>query len=248
MEALCRALERARGDAARRRAAVGIVAVAAVASGAYGYQGFVGGGDTAGVTCPGACAPGAFEPCGACGSRTCGADCRWSACAGEGPCLPGTTRPCVGGCAHEVCSAACTWCGCPTVGCDACEGSAAEWSGCRGNGCSVCGELVDEYPCYFANHPDCAVNLSCASKYYSCSAKCPAPTEADACACTADADGWAGCRGTGCSVCAEKVAGYACYALNHPACRIDVSCNAAYSACASAICPPPTDADRGSRQ
>lgn len=53
---------------------------------------------------------------------------------------------------------------------------------------------------------------------------------------------WQGCRGTGCSVCAELVANYPCYFLNHPNCTSNSACGGAYFTCSDA-CPAPTQAD-----
>jgi hypothetical protein len=60
-----------------------------------------------------------------------------------------------------------------------CDGSPGQWPGCRGNGCAVCAELVGNAPCYFANHPACARNTTCAGQYFTCNNACPQPTAAD---------------------------------------------------------------------
>ena len=60
--------------------------------------------------------------------------------------------------------------------------------------------------------------------------------------CNGTTGGWDGCRGTGCHVCAEKVAGYNCYFFNHPRCLSNSTCGGAYFTCNSA-CPAPTVAD-----
>jgi len=52
-----------------------------------------------------------------------------------------------------------------------------------------------------------------------------------------------GCRGSGCSVCSELVAAYACYFTRHPLCIRNTSCDSAYFSCNS-HCPAPTDADK----
>ena len=63
-------------------------------------------------------------------------------------------------------------------------------------------------------------------------------------ACGGASDGWMACRGTGCSVCSERVsADYALYFRNHPSCSHNDACAASYGKC-SASCPTPTDADR----
>lgn len=54
-----------------------------------------------------------------------------------------------------------------------------DWEGCRGNGCAVCDELVSGAVCYFANHPDCSPNFTCAGQYFPCNTACPAPSDAD---------------------------------------------------------------------
>jgi hypothetical protein len=53
---------------------------------------------------------------------------------------------------------------------------------------------------------------------------------------------WPGCRGDGCSVCAEKVANYPCYFQNHPNCISNSACGGLYFTC-SDTCPAPTQAD-----
>ena len=64
---------------------------------------------------------------------------------------------------------------------DRCDGTPGQWAGCRGNGCNVCAELVDEYKCYFKNHPKCSRNTTCGGLSFTCNENCPAPTEADRC-------------------------------------------------------------------
>ncbi|HYO74152.1 MAG TPA: hypothetical protein VEU33_49580 [Archangium sp.] len=56
---------------------------------------------------------------------------------------------------------------------------------------------------------------------------------------------WAGCRGNGCAVCAELVANYPKYFVNHPSCSRNTTCAGESFACNSA-CPAPTAADMGS--
>ena len=215
---------------------------AASASGATGGSTVVSG--TGGA---GECAEGDTQPCGNCGTQTCARG-AWGACSGEGPCKPGDTDPCGGGCSARLCSDACTWCDCPTAQCANCDGTAGEWLGCRGNGCFVCAEKLDGYPCYLTNHPGCSPNYGCDGGYYTCNSKCPMPTAADACACVPSASGWAGCKGTGCGVCKELTADYACYFVHHPACEPDAACNGSYAACDETHCPPPSAADVGSMQ
>lgn len=79
-----------------------------------------------------------------------------------------------------TCNAACP---APTFvdTCQTCNGTPGQWEGCRGNGCAVCAELVQSYPCYFQNHPDCSRNTTCAGLHFTCNSRCPAPTAADAC-------------------------------------------------------------------
>ena len=61
--------------------------------------------------------------------------------------------------------------------------------------------------------------------------------------CTGTVGEWKGCRGTGCHVCAEKVADYPCYFQNHPLCISNSTCAQDYYTC-NAKCPQPTDADK----
>ncbi len=122
------------------------------------------------------------------------------------------------------------------------------WDGCRGTGCSVCAEKLVGYDCYFENHPVCILNTTCEGRFFSCDQACPPPTEADRCSsgeiCDGIGDGiWDGCRGTGCSVCAEKLVGYDCYFENHPECILNTTCEGRFFSCDQA-CPPPTEADR----
>ncbi|HMB55529.1 MAG TPA: hypothetical protein VKU40_19575, partial [Thermoanaerobaculia bacterium] len=129
----------------------------------------------------------------------------------------------------------------------ACDGIGdGTWNGCRGTGCSVCAEKLTGYDCYFDNHPECILNSTCNGFFFDCDAACPPPTEADRCPTTCDGIGdgtWNGCRGTGCSVCAEKLAGYDCYFDNHPECILNSNCQGLFFDC-DAACPPPTEADR----
>ena len=126
-----------------------------------------------------------------------------------------------------------------------CDGVPTGWSGCRGGGCSVCSELLVDYPLYLTNHPDCTANEGCGGEYYACSDRCPAPSEADQAPrmCDGTPGEWDGCRGWGCWVCAEKVAGYTRYTKNHPHCEINTTCDGVFFTCNS-DCPAPTEADR----
>jgi hypothetical protein len=123
-----------------------------------------------------------------------------------------------------------------------CNGTPGQWSGCRGNGCAVCWELAQAYPYYFINHPSCTPNTTCQGQYYTCNAACPQPNSSDL-QCNGTTGGWQGCRGTGCSVCSELVADYACYFQNHPSCIPNSTCQGLYFTC-NANCPAPTEADR----
>src|SRR5688572_2098697 len=109
-----------------------------------------------------------------------------------------------------------------------CSGTPGEWDGCRGHGCSVCGEVTAQYPYYFANHPLCDRNLTCAGQFSTCNANCPAPTDADrepaAGQCAGTTGQWLGCRGNGCSVCGEKLTAYPYYFPNHPRCLRNDTC------------------------
>jgi hypothetical protein len=61
-----------------------------------------------GGACPGSCSPGESVACGKCGTKTCGTDCTWGACSGEGDCLAGSTQAC-GNCGIQVCDTTCHW-------------------------------------------------------------------------------------------------------------------------------------------
>jgi hypothetical protein len=128
-----------------------------------------------------------------------------------------------------------------------CDGTAGQWAGCRGNGCAVCSELTARYPYYFANHPSCDRNLTCDGQFATCNAKCPAPVAADAQpaagTCGGSAGQWAGCRGTGCAVCGEKLRNYPYYFLHHPSCVRNDTCSGQFFTC-NASCPAPTEAEK----
>ncbi len=117
-----------------------------------------------------------------------------------------------------------------------CNGTPGEWAGCRGNGCAVCSELVASEPLYFQNHPLCSPNETCGGLYFTCNENCPAPT------CNGTPGEWAGCRGNGCAVCSELVAGYPYYFENHPLCSPNETCGGLYFTC-NAVCPSPTPDD-----
>jgi len=118
------------------------------------------------------------------------------------------------------------------------------WNGCRGNGCAVCQEKLTGYGCYFQNHPGCVLNTTCAGQFFDCDAACPPPTAADSCVCDGIGDGiWNGCRGNGCAVCQEKLAGYDCYFRNHPGCTLNTTCAGQFFSCDRA-CPAPVESDR----
>jgi alpha-tubulin suppressor-like RCC1 family protein len=128
-----------------------------------------------------------------------------------------------------------------------CNGTSGQWSGCRGNGCAVCSEKLTAYPFYFTNHPKCVRNDTCAGVFATCNSNCPAPAETDkaplAGTCNGSPGQWAGCRGTGCSVCAEKLGAFPNYFKNHPNCVKNTTCAGVFATCNS-NCPAPTDADR----
>jgi hypothetical protein len=124
---------------------------------------------------------------------------------------------------------------------DACNGTSGQWQGCRGTGCNVCAEKVSAYPLYFKNHPACVPNTTCGGSYFTCNVNCPAPATADQC--NGSPGQWNGCRGTGCHVCAELVANYACYFQNNPLCNANTTCGGQYFRC-NENCPAPTERDR----
>ena len=53
-----------------------------------------------------------------------------------------------------------------------------------------------------------------------------------------------GCKGGGCKVCAEKIAGYNNYLANHPGCIVNAKCRGKGYVKCSVTCPAPTEADR----
>lgn len=121
-----------------------------------------------------------------------------------------------------------------------CMGTPGQWQGCRGDGCAVCSELVVLYPLYWENHPECTPNDTCGGQYYTCNEACPEPTPADYCNGTPGQ--WAGCRGNGCAVCVELVAGYDIYFDNHPTCIPNETCGGLSFTC-NERCPEPTADD-----
>ena len=193
--------------------------------------------------------------------QTCGngGHCSLGSCciAGETNCGNGCIDPIVdpvncGGCNHTCSVSAGATADCREGKCvevqdpdgEQCQGSyggVGDWDGCRGSGCWVCRERIAEYPLYRFNHPSCIINDTCDSQYYRCSANCPAPSGADAC--NGTEGNWDGCRGTGCWVCRELVAGYSRYFLHHPFCIPNDLCDGAYGTCNS-HCPPPSEVDR----
>lgn len=122
-----------------------------------------------------------------------------------------------------------------------CDGASNGWTACRGSGCYACREKIAPYPLYLINHPYCQPNDSCGGQFYTCSNNCPPPTSADLCDGTPGT--WSGCRGTGCYVCSELVAGYSKYFSHHPACVPNGECGGSYGTC-NQNCPSPTEADR----
>jgi len=124
-----------------------------------------------------------------------------------------------------------------------CGGSPGGWEACRGSGCSVCSENVSsDYPLYFRNHPACSSVAGCAGQYAACNSACSEPSAADQCGDGA-ADNWDGCRGTGCSVCTNRLAGYPLYFKNNPGCTPNSACDTDAYPCSTA-CPAPTAKDR----
>jgi hypothetical protein len=65
----------------------------------------------------------------------------------------------------------------------------------------------------------------------------------DAGMCNGSPGGWEGCRGTGCSPCAELLVGYSRYTQNHPRCAINTTCAGSFFTC-NEDCPAPTEGDR----
>jgi hypothetical protein len=100
-----------------------------------------------GGSCTGGCTPGETATCGRCGTKTCGADCSWSACTGESECLAGSMQAC-GNCGIQVCDTTCHWQAtcqregeckagdsavCGNCGRKTCSSTCA-WSACAGDG------------------------------------------------------------------------------------------------------------------
>jgi hypothetical protein len=121
-----------------------------------------------------------------------------------------------------------------------CEGTDGNWKGCRNGGCHVCIEMLQGFPNYFRNHPNCNASMTCEGRYFSCSANCPPPSAQDSC--DPDPQGWLGCN-SGCSVCTLEIAQYPRYFQNHPNCiPMPGRCNDGPGRCGPA-CPPPGPRD-----
>jgi len=124
------------------------------------------------------------------------------------------------------------------------EPSAAAWLGCfAGQPCAVCASKIATFPLYLPRHPRCTSFPVCDhnEQQSPCSADCPEPGAADQCDGTPG--NWRGCRGLGCYVCTELVAGFPQYFSHHPFCLDNSTCQGVYFTCSPA-CPAPTEADR----
>ena len=122
-----------------------------------------------------------------------------------------------------------------------CEGTDSNWKGCRNGGCNVCVEMLQGFPNYIRNHPNCNPSMSCEGRYFPCSANCPPPSAEDSC--DPDPEGWLGCN-SGCSVCTLEIAEYPRYFENHPNCiPMPSRCNEGPGRCGPA-CPKPSERDR----
>lgn len=122
------------------------------------------------------------------------------------------------------------------------------WDGCNGSGCSVCNEKVAvDFPKYFDHHRNCSRNTACNGSYSRCSKECPPPTVLDTCNGVpegADVPRWDGCRGSGCTACAQLIDGtYPKYFANHPECTRNTTCPGDWYATCSSSCPPPGPED-----
>ncbi len=117
------------------------------------------------------------------------------------------------------------------------------WDGCQGESGAVCSEDMRDFPLYFRSRPECYRDESCmGARYVHCNAACSEPSSQDRCD-PSDPDGWEGCEGASCTVCASLLADYPKYLSNHPRCAVNDDCKSAVSKC-SANCPAPVDADR----
>jgi hypothetical protein len=161
---------------------------------------------------------------------------------GPGVCTPNDTRSC-GTSGTQTCGPTGYWCNCIGDAPQTCTGTGT-FAGCRGDGCYVCQEKLTGFSCYFKNHPNCALNTTCAGSFFACSTQCPAPTSEDSCTCVSAPTGWQECGNTACSVCTDQTQNYACYFLNHPTCLKENNCTNQRIAC-SQYCPAPVAQDRG---
>jgi hypothetical protein len=125
-----------------------------------------------------------------------------------------------------------------------CEATDGNWKACRNGGCHVCAEMVQGFPNYFRNHPNCLPNITCEGRYFACSANCPPPSRADSC--DPDPEGWKGCLADyGCAICSLDIAQYPRYFENHPTCLpMPGKCPEAGPGPCGPACPPPGPDDR----
>jgi hypothetical protein len=88
-------------------------------------------------------------------------------------------------CHNGACQATNTVCsfGCEGTSCAAeasCNANEDLWDGCRGHACAACSELLTAFPFYFARHPHCVKNDTCANLHFPCGPSCPPPQPSDA--------------------------------------------------------------------
>jgi hypothetical protein len=151
-------------------------------------------------------------------------------------CRPGAACGIVG----SICGGACPM---PTRADSSCSSQPGNWMGCRGSGCNVDPAVLGQNrDPYIKNHPFCTSTAS-SGPAVPCAAMCPPVTVGDTFSCDVSANGWPGCRGYGCWVCAELVRDYPRYFQNHPACTPNTTCHSVYYGCNSA-CPMPGPADK----
>ena len=216
--------------------------------------------------CTKTCTGDATMACGACGTRTRTCDAatgswsEWSACGGEGACMPGASRPCGHG-GSQSCGGSCQWdtacpnqacdgppsetcgnCGTHTRTCDTSTGMWSDWSACSGEGeCKAGGSR----PCQNGGSQSCSG--TCQWEFLCRNQVCPGPSVVtcgncgtQSRSCNSTTGMWSeftACSGEG--VCAPNATDHPCGNGGHNTCTSSCQWGAA---CTDQMCSgPPTE-------